>query len=567
MALRDLFIHMGVSVDQSQLIDAQRNVNGLVIRMAQLQRIAGFALAALGVGQLTQASDAYATMANRLKSVTNSAEEFATAQRGVERIADETLQPVEAVTEAFQRYSTATAGLNLTQEETLDFTKRLSQAISLGGATAAESSGALIQFGQGLANNFKSGGQEINSLIEQAPKLANMLAKAVGGPQATAGQLKAMAKQGKLTGAVIVKAVRGMGKELDEAFGKKSIKFEDIGTLLKNKVFKVMEQGSPVIEKLTKSLKGFVDGPVTDWINNGEAMNTLLAGATVVVIALATAFGSLALSLAAAAAPWVLLFYTVEDFVTFMRGGESYFGDFFNSFTEGGADNARKTFEGLWQIVKDFASFIADPSQSGWDKFTNTAATAMNKLVVLVEDAIQRIVARMEKAVTDSPILGPLMRGLQSITGEAGDATATKVQKAEKQRDDFAKEHPVMDSALDWLGLKNDNVIKARGGSGMDPTTGMAVDDNFYADPALASPRLPFSLPELPQPTYSDAAARRAVADRAPGAAPQVTNNITVQGNADGQTARQIGKEAGSGTASALGRDRSAIGASVGMSQ
>jgi hypothetical protein len=45
----------------------------------------------------------------------------------------------------------------------------------------------------------------------------------------------------------------------------------------------------------------------------------------------------------------------------------------------------------------------------------------------------------------------------------------------------------------------------------------------------------------------------------------EITNNITVQGNADAPVAREIGTQAGRSVAEILGRDRSAVGAGFGV--
>ncbi|MDQ9670831.1 tape measure protein, partial [Serratia marcescens] len=73
------------------------------------------------------------------------------------------------------------------------------KAAIVSGATAEESTNAIIQLSQGLASGTLRG-EEFNSVSEQMPRIMEMLEKSLG---KTRGELRAMAEQGMLTTQVV----------------------------------------------------------------------------------------------------------------------------------------------------------------------------------------------------------------------------------------------------------------------------------------------------------------------------------------------------------------------------
>lgn len=84
-------------------------------------------------------------------------------------------------------------------------TELLSRGLAATGANAQTAQGVLLQLSQGLAGNFESSAQELNSLIEGAPVLAKVIAEQLGGKAAT--DLKRFAEEGELTADIFLKAL------------------------------------------------------------------------------------------------------------------------------------------------------------------------------------------------------------------------------------------------------------------------------------------------------------------------------------------------------------------------
>lgn len=173
-------------------------------------------VAALSVREVYQATEAYTSISNRLRLVTNSAAEFAAAQAAVFRVAQEGRQPLTETAELYQRIATNQQQLGLTGEGVARVTETISKSLAVSGASAATAAGALTQLGQAFASGTLRG-EELNSVLEGAPALAQTLAR---GLNVTVDELRALGAEGKLTAEQVVGAILSQSDAMDEAFGK-----------------------------------------------------------------------------------------------------------------------------------------------------------------------------------------------------------------------------------------------------------------------------------------------------------------------------------------------------------
>ena len=165
---------------------------------------------ALRVGKnLTEAADSYTNLTNRTKVFAKSQESAAYRMQETIRIARETHSSIDSISQIVQRVSLAQASTGMGDEQLVKVAENLSKAAMLSGASGQEAEGALRQFTQGLAAN-RLAGQELNSVLEQTPLVAQMIADEMDVP---IGSLRALAEQGRLTSAMMI-----------EVFGKDSEK-------------------------------------------------------------------------------------------------------------------------------------------------------------------------------------------------------------------------------------------------------------------------------------------------------------------------------------------------------
>jgi tape measure domain-containing protein len=165
------------------------------------------ALAAIGVGlgvkELADAADSYATLSARIQQATKDGGNFEQAMSGVHRVALATNSNLETTSNLFSRINTIGKDMNLTQAQSLDLTETITKAIQIGGGTAQATDAALQQFIQGLQEGVIRG-ENFNSIMEQSPGLADAIAKSLG---VTTGELRKMAENGELGAERVLKGM------------------------------------------------------------------------------------------------------------------------------------------------------------------------------------------------------------------------------------------------------------------------------------------------------------------------------------------------------------------------
>ncbi|EGH43308.1 tail tape measure protein, partial [Pseudomonas syringae pv. pisi str. 1704B] len=181
--------------------------------------IAGPLAAAFSAKAFYDAAEAYSTLTNRMKLVTDGAGELAAAQKAVFAISQSSYQPLNATAELYQRIATNQKELKLTGEGVAGVVGTISKTLAISGASAASANAALIQLGQAFASGTLRG-EELNSVMEQAPALAQAIAAGMG---KTVGELRTLGAAGLLTADSVVKALQAQRIAVDQLFDKTAV--------------------------------------------------------------------------------------------------------------------------------------------------------------------------------------------------------------------------------------------------------------------------------------------------------------------------------------------------------
>jgi tape measure domain-containing protein len=197
--------------------------DGLDSLKGQLTSLRNVAVAALGgsyVGSLAkdvaETADAYNNLQARIKLVTGEGPAFESAFEGVTAVAQRTSSSLETTGNLFSKLADAGRAMGVGQAEALALTETVNQAVQLSGASAQASDAAITQLIQGLQSGVIRG-DEFNSVMEQAPRLARALADGLG---ATTGELRKMAEAGALSSEVVIKALQGQSDAVASEFAK-----------------------------------------------------------------------------------------------------------------------------------------------------------------------------------------------------------------------------------------------------------------------------------------------------------------------------------------------------------
>ena len=115
-------------------------------------------------------------------------------------------------------------------DKAIAFAKTLGQTFTISGASASETNSIITQMSQALASGVLRG-DEFNSMMENGPVLAEMMAASLG---VTKGELREMAMEGQLTTDVVVASIMQQADTINEQFGAMPMTFGQISTIMGN---------------------------------------------------------------------------------------------------------------------------------------------------------------------------------------------------------------------------------------------------------------------------------------------------------------------------------------------
>lgn len=239
------------------------------------------ALAFLGVtlslGNIIRMVDEWKVVNGQVALTTKNQQESLMVQKELYRMAIDTRQAYASTATLYASVARNSSELGKSAEDVLGFTEDVSRAMMIGGGSAASQQAALIQLGQALGSGVLRG-DELNSIMEQAPRLAKAIAEGMG---TTIGQLRVLGKEGKLTAIDVFDAIRKSSEKLKSEMGKIPWTVNQAGVRVSNalgNLFSKLEKKTGVVSSIAK---GFAS--IGDYIDNIDIDN-FVAGFQLLVI-------------------------------------------------------------------------------------------------------------------------------------------------------------------------------------------------------------------------------------------------------------------------------------------
>ena len=177
--------------------------------------LAAFAGISFSIHSYIAMSDQLKTIEGQIKNVVKSGKETKRVEEENYAMAGRSRQSYAESANLFTSVARNASELGKSTDDILKFTEDVSNAMLLGGGSAASQQAALIQLGQALGSGTLRG-DELNSIMEQAPKLAETIAKGMG---TTIGSLRKLGSEGKLTAKDVFEAVRKQSDSLKKDLG------------------------------------------------------------------------------------------------------------------------------------------------------------------------------------------------------------------------------------------------------------------------------------------------------------------------------------------------------------
>lgn len=237
-------------------------LDGVGAQLKSLRSLAtgaiGSIVGALGVRELVNLADTYTSMTARLRLATRATGDFEQVQALLRKTATETRAPLQDTVNLYSQVAPSLQRI-LSSQEIVGVITTVNQAIALSGSSAEASSAALVQFTQGLASGTLRG-EELNSILEQTPALADAIAEGLG---VTRGELRKLGEEGALTAERVVGALQKVSGRVASDFKDVPVTVGQAFVLLNNSILQfvgTLDQSTGTTSALANAIMSIGEG-------------------------------------------------------------------------------------------------------------------------------------------------------------------------------------------------------------------------------------------------------------------------------------------------------------------
>lgn len=206
-------------------------------RMTSISRALNFMVAIQALRQmanlmsgLIKSGDDYIQTMARLKTIEDGTRTGQELKDGIMAAAQRSRTGFGIMADSVAKLRSQAGEAFKSNDEAIAFAEQLNKLYKIGGASLEQQKAGTLQITQALASGVLRG-DEFNSMMENAPLVAQKLARHLG---VSVGQLRAMAKDGQLTGDTLKSALLGSAVETNAEFAKMPMTFADMMTQVGN---------------------------------------------------------------------------------------------------------------------------------------------------------------------------------------------------------------------------------------------------------------------------------------------------------------------------------------------
>lgn len=312
--------------------------------------------------------------------------------------------------------------------EIVQFAEQLNKQLALSGASGASAQAAILQLEQGLASGVLRG-DELNSVMEQAPALAKSIAEYLG---VSVGQLREMGSQGQITADIVKNALFSAAEETNAEFAKTPMTWAQVWTAASNMAIRAMDPLLAALNWVANNIQTI--GPIV--LSLGTAFGVMLIAANWTnILTFATEKAAAAqafLNAVMSANPAALAAVGVLVLVAAFYAGIAAVNHF-----AGTSISATGLITGAFATLGAFVfNGVLVPLQNGFAAFVNFLANVFTNPLAAVK------IAFYDMAITVMQYLQNIAQGLEGLLNKIPgvtvdltsgvNATVTKLQRDRK---------------------------------------------------------------------------------------------------------------------------------------
>lgn len=220
MIVRELLTRLGFVTDQSGARAYEASLNRIQRHAQRLQDNFSSIYYQIGAlvtgGAISNLADEWTEAGNRIQASEMSSGIQARGLEDLVALANRAKSELTDVTVLYARILRSAPMLGVNEEQVARGTETIAKSFQLAGASVAEASGATIQLSQALQSGALQG-EELRSVLEQAPALAQAIAKEFG---VGVEELKALGKAGELESRRVYRGILNESANVDAQFAR-----------------------------------------------------------------------------------------------------------------------------------------------------------------------------------------------------------------------------------------------------------------------------------------------------------------------------------------------------------
>lgn len=232
---------------------AARQTSGLV---SELHSLAAAFIGIQGVRTLTGLSDSMTSITARLDMMNDGLQTTAELNQMIYESAQRSRGSYQQTANLVAKLGTLAGDAFSSNQEIIAFAEQLNKQMALSGTTTQEAQAAMLQLTQGLASGTLRG-EELNSVLEQTPMIAQSIAKYMG---VNTGEMRELASEGAITADVVKNAMFAAADEVNAKFGEMPMTWGQVWTSMQNTAIQALQPVLSAVNWLANNLS--IIGPI-----------------------------------------------------------------------------------------------------------------------------------------------------------------------------------------------------------------------------------------------------------------------------------------------------------------
>lgn len=386
---------------------ATQTASGMV---QELKRLASAYLSIQGLKKAVDLSDSLVSMRARLDRMNDGLQTTQELETMIYQSAQRSRGSFTDTMGLVSQLGTMAGDAFNSSKEIVQFAEQLNKQLALSGASGSSAQAAILQLEQGLASGVLRG-DELNSVMEQAPALAKSIADYM---QVSVGKLREMGSQGQITADIVKNALFDAAQKTNEEFEKTPMTWAQVWTVASNTAVRALDPLLTAINWVANNMESIAPAALAF----AAALGVVTIAANASKIATLAAF-AVPLRIAALLAPVIL--GIASAFVRYAGSARAAAGIVAGSFAEAGAFIFNSVLLPMQNAFAAVANFLANV-------FNNPIATikiAFYDLCINVMNALKGILQAAQGVVN-------LLPGVDVDWVTRADNTISQFQNARK---------------------------------------------------------------------------------------------------------------------------------------